>query len=224
MARKVAKRDFLIVGLDGFGENLALALEDLGHHVLGIDRERDVVQRLSDNIQDVIALDATDHETLNSLGIDAFETAVVCIGGDLAQAVLVTLTLKDLGVRRVICEAQSDRDRRVLLRIGADEVVTPAIESARAVAYHLTGRTARSSQLRFANYLAIKWRPPRSFSGDLGELMALYNADLQVILIAGRELVLHPGPETPVTPGDELLVVGPEEAMAALLGEIRTGG
>lgn len=224
MARKVAKRDFVIIGLDSFGENLALALEDLGHKVLGIDRDRETVQRLSDNIQDIIALDAADYETLVSLGIDAFETAVVSIGGDLAQAVLVTLTLKDLGVKRVVCEAQSERDRRVLLRVGADEVVTPAIESARAIAYYLTGRTGRSSQLRFANYLAVKWRPPRSFSGALGELMAPHSADLQVILIAGRELTLHPGPEAIVSSGDELLVVGPEEAIAALLGDSRTSG
>ncbi len=91
-------------------------------------------------------MDASDFDTLVSLGVDAFDTAVVSIGGDLAQAVLVTLTLKELGINRVVCEAQSDRDRRVLLRIGADEVVMPAIESAKAVAYNLTGRTTGTAE------------------------------------------------------------------------------
>jgi len=198
------------------GENLALALMEQGHEVVGLDRDPLVVQRLADNIQDIMVVDATDEEVLAALGIDAFETVVVAIGGDLAQAVLVTLTLKDLGVRRVVCEAQSEHDRRVLLRVGADEVITPAIESARAIAASLTGQAAVADQLRFANQVAIKWRPPRAFSGTLGELMAPFAADLQVLLLSGRSVIYNPGPEEPVTRGEELLVAGPEEAILEL--------
>ncbi|CUS02477.1 putative Ktr system potassium uptake protein C [Candidatus Promineifilum breve] len=223
MARKQVRRDFIIIGLDSFGENLALALLDLGNEVLAVDRDPAVVQRLADNIQDIVALDATDDETLRALGIEAFETAVVAIGGDLAQAVLVTLALKELGVKRVVCEAQSDRDRRVLLRIGADEVVAPTIESARAIAYHLTGRAGQSAHLRFGNYLAVKWRPPRSFSGTIGELQASH-ADVEIVLLSGRELIINPGPAYAVTSGDELLVVGHEESIAALQASGRTDG
>lgn len=216
MARKPAKRDFVIIGLDSFGENLALALEDLGHKVLAIDRDRDLVQHLSDNIQDIMALDATDYETLYALGIEDFETAVVAIGGDLAQAVLVTLALKELGVRRVVCEAQSERDRRALLRVGADEIVTPAIESARAIAYHLTGRVLRAAQLQFGDYSVMKWRPPRAFHGALGELLAPLEGNVQVFVVSGREMIINPGPEWVVNPGDELLVFGHEGAIAGL--------
>jgi trk system potassium uptake protein TrkA len=224
MARKQIKREYVIIGLDSFGENLAQALEELGHSVLGIDRNREVVQRLSDNIRDIVALDASDYETMLSLGIDAFDTAVVAIGNDLAQAVLVTLTLKDLGVKRIVCEAQSERNRRVLLRIGADEVVAPAIESARAVAYQLAGRTSQAAHLRFANHLAIKYRPSRSFAGSIGELLAPYSADLQAVLVAGDELVLYPGPDVRISSSDELLIVGPERAIAALEENIPRDG
>lgn len=105
----------------------------------------------------MVALDATDDEALKSLGVEAFDTAVVAIGGDLAQAMLVTLTLKEVGVRRVVCEAQSERERRILLRVGADEVVTPDIESARAVADMLTGRTNPAAEWRFADHLVTRW-------------------------------------------------------------------
>jgi trk system potassium uptake protein TrkA len=217
MARNRIKHDYIVVGLDSFGENLALALQELGHSVLGIDRDRDIVQQLSDNLQDVIAMDAGDYETLASLGVDAFDTAVVAIGGDLPQAVLVTLALKDLGVRRVVSEAQSERDRRVLLRVGADAVVTPAIESARAIAYQLTGQAAPAAYLRFANQLALKWRPTHAQAVKLEELMVAYPADLQVMLVVGQHLIFHPGPETIIVPGDDLLVVGPEQAVATLM-------
>lgn len=215
MRRRSNRGEFVVVGLDGFGENVALALVERGHQVLGVDRNPIVVQQLADNLQDVVALDASDHDGLLSLGIEAFDTAVVAIGGDLAQAMLVTLTLKELGVRRVVCEAQSDRNRRMLLRVGADEVVTPDIESARAVADMLTGQTRRQADWRFADHLVTRWLP-RHFSGPLGQLMADQSPDLQVLLLAGRDLIYNPGPEAPVAPGDQLLVAGPEAAIQAL--------
>lgn len=223
MARNHPKREFAIIGLDSFGENLALALLEQDHEVLGIDRDPAIVQQLSDNLQNVVAVDATDEEVLTTLGIDAFETVVVAIGGNLAQAVLVTLALKELGVRRVVCEAQSEHDRRVLLRVGADEIVTPAIESARAIATVLTGHRTPAATLRFGDQLAIKWRPPRAFEGPLGELMAGYPPDVQVLLLAGRTIVYYPGPEEPVSRGSELLVAGPEAAILSLQEGARGG-
>lgn len=221
MALKRTKTDFVIIGLDSFGENLALSLQELGHQVFGIDRDREIVQRLSDNIRDLAVLDASDYETLASLGIEAFDTAIVAIGGDISQSILVTLALKELGVRRVVCEAQSERGRRVLLRIGADEVVTPDIESARAIAYQLTQDSPQAAYLRFGSQVAIKWRPPYPFEGALGELMARYPDDLQVLLLAGRDIIYNPGPEIPVTHSDELLVAGFEKSVDLLREENR---
>ena len=221
MATKRIKNDFIIIGLDSFGENLALSLQELGHQVLGIDRDREVVQRLSDNIRELAVLDATDYETLASIGVDAFDTAIVAIGGDMAQAVLVTLALKELGIKRVVCEAQSERDRRVLLRIGADDVVTPDIESARAIAYQLTNHVPQATHLRFGSQIAIKWRPPYPYQGTVGQLMAGYPEDLQILLMAGRDVIYNPVPDTPVQHGDELLVAGSEESIGWLREENR---
>lgn len=216
MARKFQRKDFVIIGLDSFGENLALSLQELGHQVLGIDRDREVVQRLADNINELAVLDASDYETLASIGVDGFETAIVAIGGDLSQAILVTISLKELGIKRVVCEAQTERGRRVLLRVGADEVVTPDIESARAIAYQLTGHAGQIPYMRFGNQVAIKWRPPYPFDGVLGELMASYPEDLQVLIVAGQEVIFNPGPDARLTHSDELLVAGYEKSIDIL--------
>ncbi|MBP6015902.1 MAG: TrkA family potassium uptake protein [Candidatus Promineofilum sp.] len=221
MADKRVKNDFVIIGLDSFGENLALSLQELGHHVLGIDRNREVVQRLTDNIRELAILDASDYETMASIGVDAFDVAIVAIGGDIAQSVLITLTLKELGIKRVMCEAQSERDRRVLLRIGADDVVTPDIESAHAVAYQLTSHVPQATHLRFGNQVAIKWRPPYPYQGTVGELMAGYPDDISVLLMAGRDIIYNPPPETPVAHNDELLVSGSEESISIMREESR---
>ena len=51
MRRRNSRGEFVVVGLDGFGENVALALVERGHQVLGIDRNPTVVQQLADNLQ-----------------------------------------------------------------------------------------------------------------------------------------------------------------------------
>lgn len=224
MARKRKRSEYVIIGLNSFGENLALSLQELGHDVLGVDRDREIIQRLSDNIQDLVALDATDSEILASIGIDAFDTAVVAIGGDLPQSILITLALKELGIRRVVCEAQTEKGRQILLRIGADEVVTPDIESARAVAYQLSSHTPQPNQIRFGNQVAVKWRPPYPYQGSLGELMAQYPDDLQVLLMAGREVIYNPGPDTLISHSDELLIAGFERSVGMLELEGQSSG
>jgi len=221
MARKKGSGEFVVIGLDGFGENVALELLQRGRRVLGIDRDPHIVQQLADNIQDIVAVDATDHEVLESLGVDAFDTAIVAIGGNLAQAVLVTLTLKDLGVRWVVCEAQTEHDERVLRRIGADQIVTPDIELARTIADGLTGRTSRAVEFHFGNHLVVQWPVPRDFSGPLRDLMARYSPELQVLMALGRDLIYHPAADTPVAPGDQLLVAGPALPVRALQEERR---
>ena len=221
MANKRVKNDFVIIGLDSFGENLALSLQELGYQVLGIDRDREVVQRLSDNIRELAILDAGDYETMASIGVDAFDVAIVAVGGNIAQSVLITLALKELGSNRIVCEAQSERDRRVLLRIGADEVVTPDIESARAIAHQLTSHVPQATQFRFGNQVAVKWRPPYPYQGTLGELMAGYPDDLSILLMAGRDVIYNPPPEAPVAHNDELLVAGSEESIGVLQEESR---
>ena len=221
MARKKSNGEFVVIGLDGFGENVALELLQRGRRVLGIDRDPHIVQQLADNIQDIVAVDATDHEALESLGVDAFDTAIVAIGGNLAQAVLVTLTLKDLGIRWVVCEAQTEHDERVLRRVGADEIVTPDIELARAIADGLTGQESRATELRFGNHLVVQWPVPRDFRGSLDALMAHYDPELQVLIVWGQHLTYHPAPGASVASGDQLLVGGPPASVRALQAEGR---
>nr|NIP54974.1 TrkA family potassium uptake protein [Phycisphaerae bacterium]NIT55468.1 TrkA family potassium uptake protein [Fodinibius sp.]NIV10720.1 TrkA family potassium uptake protein [Fodinibius sp.]NIY24052.1 TrkA family potassium uptake protein [Fodinibius sp.] len=82
MANKLRHREFAVIGLGRFGSGVALTLEAHDYHVLGIDQNLDIVQRLSDRITHVAALDATDEEALREIDIVSFDTVVVAIGDD----------------------------------------------------------------------------------------------------------------------------------------------
>ena len=77
MARRNGKKEFAVIGLGRFGTSLAMTLMEQGFHVLGIDRDTEIVQRLSDQITQAVSLDSTHEDALSAVDIISFDTVVV---------------------------------------------------------------------------------------------------------------------------------------------------
>ena len=132
------KKQFLVVGLGRFGASVATTLTKSGHNVVGIDQSENRIQRVSEEIADVIKCDATDSDILESLGISDFEAVIVCIGEKYIQnSILVTLLLKEKGAKKIIAKAGTKTQSRVLLKVGADNVVFPEKDMGERVAKSL---------------------------------------------------------------------------------------
>ncbi|MGB1250106.1 MAG: potassium channel family protein [Candidatus Promineifilaceae bacterium] len=132
------KHEFAVIGLGRFGTAVALTLAKNGHHVLGIDRDIKIVQRLAAQLTHVVSLDSTDEEALRQVDIGEFGTVVVAIGTDFENALLTVATLKSLGVPQVVCKTLSQRQSNILYKIGADRVIMPEYEAGRRLALDLT--------------------------------------------------------------------------------------
>jgi trk system potassium uptake protein TrkA len=131
-------QEFAVIGLGRFGTNLAIALEEHGHTVMAIDINPRLVQDVVDRVTHAAALDSTDENALEAIDISAFETVIVAIGNDFEANILTTTTLKSMGVRRVICKAQTSRQCDILTRLGADRVIQPEQNSALRLAEELS--------------------------------------------------------------------------------------
>jgi trk system potassium uptake protein TrkA len=124
-------RQFVVVGLGRLGTSLVATLDSLGHEVLAIDTREDVIQELADDLPNVnlVAADATDEDAMRGLNVDSFNAAAVMIGEDHVEAgILVTATLKEVGVPRIVARATGGIHARVLTSIGADRVIQPERE------------------------------------------------------------------------------------------------
>jgi trk system potassium uptake protein len=125
------KRQFVVIGLGQVGMSMVAALDSLGHEVLGIDTEEDLIQDLADDLPNVslVAADATDEDVLRGLDVESFDAAAVMIGENHVEAcILATATLKELEVPFVVARATGRIHARVLGRIGADRIVQPEKE------------------------------------------------------------------------------------------------
>lgn len=95
-----------MLGLGRFGTSVALTLHELGYQVLGVDSDEEIVQDLSHELTHVVSADASDENTLRSLGINNYEVVIVGIG-PLEDNLLTTLNLKEMGVPFVAVKATS---------------------------------------------------------------------------------------------------------------------
>ena len=125
---------FLIIGLGRFGTNLALRLMDSGSEVMVIDTDEESVNRLAPHVTQAKIGDCMDEEVLRSLDPASFDFCFVCISDNFQSSLEITSLLKEMGAPMVISKADKDLHARLLLKIGADEVVFPERDMARRTA------------------------------------------------------------------------------------------
>jgi trk system potassium uptake protein len=120
-------RQFVIVGLGRLGTAMIATLQSLGHDVLGIDTDEELVQDLSGDFPSahLVAADATDESVLRDLNVGQFDGAAVVIGENMEAGILATANLKEIGVPFVVSRAVSKLHGRVLEMIGADRIIEP---------------------------------------------------------------------------------------------------
>ena len=133
-------KSFVVIGVGRFGAALAKELTELGHEVLALDQSEEAITHIADHVTHAVIGDAKDENVIRSIGVRNFDCAVVAIASDIQDSVLVTLMLKDMGVKKVIAKAQSLMHMRVLERIGADQVVFPERDMGQRVAQSLAAR------------------------------------------------------------------------------------
>lgn len=208
MARKAHKQEFAIIGLGRFGKAVMRELLTRGHTVLGIDRSRQVVQPLADELTEALILDATDEDALRSADVAQYDAVVVTINEDFEDELLATLTLKALGVKRVVAVASDERQKSILLKIGADEVVMPETDSGGRLGLLLSlpnllervalGQDHTIAELRMPRALTDKTVADVNFEATYGVTPLAIKRKGQLIMPPGKDLLLY---------GEDVIVV-----------------
>jgi trk system potassium uptake protein TrkA len=199
----------LVVGLGRFGGSMASTLEALGHEVLAVDANLDLVQEWSTRLRHVTQIDATNESAMRQLGAEQFDIAVVGIGDNIEASLLSTGVLLDLGVPEVWAKAITPAHGRILERSGAKHVIYPERDAGERTAHLLTGRLM--DYIEFDDGFAIvKMKAPGEACGKtLGEtaLRSKYGVTIVGVKRRGQDFT-HAVPETLVQDGDLLIVSG----------------
>lgn len=125
---------FLVIGLGRFGTNLALRLMDSGNEVMVIDSDEEAVNHMAPHVTQAKIGDCMDEEVLRSLDPASFDFCFVCISENFQSSLEITSLLKEMGAPMVVAKADRSLHARLLLKIGADEVVFPERDMAQRTA------------------------------------------------------------------------------------------
>jgi trk system potassium uptake protein TrkA len=203
--RKV--KEYAVIGLGRFGASLTRRLENLGHHVLGIDIDPRLVKEVSDEITEAVILDATDEDALRQVDITSFKTVVVAVSSNFEANALITSTLKKMGIPNVISESNTDRHREILLRIGADRVILPEEEIGLQLADELSTPGLLDHLHLNQDYSLIELQLPQGLIGKGVDYCEPFDV-IVVLIIRGNELILNPDQTTRFMQDDILVLVG----------------
>ena len=131
------KKTYAVFGLGRYGSAVAKELINNGMEVIAVDSEQSTVNDAAAYLPVCKCADITDKEVIDRLGIADIDTVIVCMAGNLEASVMAVTLCKEVGVKTVIAKCANETHQKILLRVGADEVVFPEKESGIRLAKNL---------------------------------------------------------------------------------------
>ena len=118
-------KSVLLIGLGRYGRHVARKLDELNHQVMAVDMDEKRVDMVLPYVTSAQIGDSTDEEFIQSLGVRNYDVCIVAIGDNFQSSLETTSLLKEMGAAYVVARASRDRQRKFLLKNGADAVVYP---------------------------------------------------------------------------------------------------
>lgn len=131
------KKTYAVFGLGRYGIAVARELVENGMEVIAIDSNQKIVNDAAAYLPVCKCADVTDQEVITRLGIGSIDTVIVCMASNLEGSVMAVTLCKEAGVKKVIAKCANEMHQKIMLRVGADEVVFPENESGIRLAKNL---------------------------------------------------------------------------------------
>ena len=206
-------KQYLVFGLGRFGQSLAKSLYKMGHEVLAVDADAELVDGIAPYVTQAIQIDATDEGALQSLGVRNFDAAIVSIGQNMRDSILVCVLLKELGVPYLIAKATDELHAKVLRKVGVDRVVFPERDMGMRLAKSLLTPNVLELIDLSDDYQLVEIILPMKWSGNtiIGvDVRRKYGISILAIHRNGQ-FVVSPMPDAVFETGDILLVLGKKD-------------
>jgi len=219
-------KQFVVIGLGRFGSSIAQALSEKGFEVLAIDENEERVKGMEGIVSQAVVMDATDEKGLKELGIADFDTAIVSMGETVEDSIMITLSLKELGLKKVIVKAKSELHSKILRKVGADRIIFPEREMAERLAESIASPKIFDFIELSKTYGIVEMVVPKKLvNKTLIDLKLREKYKVSVIAIKRKlpytlpdgstdfkeEIIVGPGGGDEVISGDVLIMLGKNE-------------
>ncbi|MFN7138819.1 MAG: potassium channel family protein [Limisphaerales bacterium] len=220
-----------VIGLGEFGRSAAIGLARNGAEVIAVDLDMKRVDRVKDEVDLAIRLDASHEQALHSHGIGDVDVLIAAIGANFEAQVLVVVHAKQFGIKKIIARATTPDHVRVLKAVGADEVFNPEEEAARWTVQKLLITNITSYFELAEGFSIVEVEAPPGIVGKTLEQLDLRRS-FRINLVAIKRTATDasgasvlkafnpvPMPGEVIQPGDTLALVGSVLDLANFISE-----
>ena len=206
---------FAVFGLGAFGTRLALELSRSGNHVMVVDIDPDRIGDLRDKVAETVVADISNEEVIRELDVRKFTAVILGMSSHFEAQLLALTLLKQAGARKVYAKAGSAIQKRILYRLGADEIIQPEQDAAERLSRRLSLDNITDFVEFKGSAIAEVGVPANMVGRTLRQLDLRNRYNINVLLIqkgdGGPESVWSP--DTKLEEGDMLTVFGSKRIM-----------
>jgi trk system potassium uptake protein TrkA len=217
---------FAVIGLGAFGKKVAFTLSQKGANVIAIDKNRESVEEIKEHVSAALVLDSTDEEAMKAASIKDVDAAVVALGDNQEEAILITAILKKMGVSKIVARAINPLYAHVLKSVGADNVIVIEERMGEDLAKRLLSPEIYQHVVLTTGHSLVEVEARPEFIGkSLRQLDFRRTFGVNIIAIQKKipsvsdegkvtytvEVNDIPGPDDRIEKGDILVVVGADE-------------
>jgi len=203
---------FAVIGLGNFGFYLTKTLFEEGNEVIAIDTDRSRVQAVNQFATEAIVADASNKDTLKTLGLDDVDGVVVCTGTKMNESTMICYHLQEMQVPRILVKASDEDHAQVLRRVGATDIIFPERDMAVRTARNLSKPNVLDFIPLSDEYDLIQIEPPKEFIGkSIRNLNLRAKYSIHIIAIkqtAEKESILIPEPDYIIQESSVLVLLG----------------
>lgn len=144
--------------------------------------------------------------------------AIVAIGSNIQSSILISMIVKELGVKHVVAKAQSELHAKLLYKIGVDRVVFPERDMGIRLAHNLVSSNVLDFIELSSDYSIVEMAALDEWQGKtLKDLDFRRKYGLNVIAIKRNgEMNVSPRAEEKIEENDVLVVIGDNERITRL--------
>ncbi len=215
-------KDFAIIGLGAFGQQLCHALSDQGAEVIAIDIDEERVNDVAGYVTFAYCCDCTKRSALEQLRLNEVDHVILAIGDHLESVILTIILLKDLGVKKITARAEDEGVKRVLEHLGVEEVIDTRELAVSSLGYRLLSRSiTQYVELTGEHSVATVLYAGKEPSATLSEMNVRGKFGLNVLLIRRGKKDIIPSKDDRFEPGDSVVVFGTKNAIRRLDRKIK---
>lgn len=214
------KKSFLVIGAGRFGTSVASTISDLGHDVMVIDNDENLIQQISSEVTNAITANSTSETALKALGIRDFDAVILAIGQDVQASIMTAILLVEMEAGYIVAKAQTDLHGKVLNKIGVNRVIHPERDMGQKLAHSLISPTIIDLIEVSDEYSVVEVSAPENMVGktlkDLN-LRALYG--ISIIALRrnhGDKTNIAPVAEDVIQADDIIVAVGDNKGLKKL--------